>query len=115
VPATLTVSYTMAVSLKAGVAVRTVTPVTGPRSIILVTMRQAWRSANNVSGTLPEYIAVMTGTGLHVSGGYWGPAAAKDYNAKNGVVYGTAQNHVFTGVYNEWTCNFYCLPLGLYR
>ncbi|MBZ1829925.1 tail fiber domain-containing protein [Klebsiella pneumoniae] len=72
-----------------------------------VTMRQAWRSANNVSGTLPEYIAVMTGTGLHVSGGYWGPAAAKDYNAKNGVVYGTAQNHVFTGVYNEWTYNFY--------
>ncbi|OSC39329.1 hypothetical protein, partial [Klebsiella pneumoniae] len=72
-----------------------------------VTMRQAWRSANNVSGTLPEYIAVMTGTGLHVSSGYWGPAAAKDYNAKNGVVYGTAQNHVFTGVYNEWAYNFY--------
>ncbi|OSC37207.1 hypothetical protein, partial [Klebsiella pneumoniae] len=61
----------------------------------------------NVSGAVPEYIAVCTGTAMHVSGGYWGPAAAKDYNAQYGSVYGTAQNHVFTGVYTEWTYNFY--------
>ncbi|MFM3330367.1 tail fiber domain-containing protein [Klebsiella pneumoniae subsp. ozaenae] len=72
-----------------------------------VTNRLAWRNAANVSGAVPEYIAVCTGTAMHVSGGYWGPAAAKDYNAQYGSVYGTAQNHVFTGVYTEWTYNFY--------
>lgn len=72
-----------------------------------VTNRLAWRNAANVSGEIPEYIAVCTGTAMHVSGGYWGPAAAKDYNARYGTVYGTAQNHVFTAVYTEWTYNFY--------
>lgn len=67
----------------------------------------AWRNAANVSGDIPEYIAVCTGTTMHVSGGYWGPAAAKDYNARYGTVYGTALNHVFTAVYTEWTYNFY--------
>lgn len=72
-----------------------------------VNNRLAWRNAANVSGEMPEYIAVCTGTAMHVSGGYWGPAAAKDYNARYGTVYGTAQNHVFTAVYTEWTYNFY--------
>lgn len=69
--------------------------------------RRAWRQSGNVDGTIPEYIAVCTGTAMHVSGGYWGPAAAKDYNARLGVVFGTAQNHVFSGVYTEWAYNFY--------
>ncbi|MCP6146189.1 hypothetical protein NL427_27325, partial [Klebsiella pneumoniae] len=43
---------------------------------------------------------------LNVSGGYWGPAAAKDYNARYGTVYSTAQNHSFLAVYTEWTYNF---------
>ncbi|EPG4544884.1 tail fiber domain-containing protein [Klebsiella pneumoniae] len=69
--------------------------------------RRAWWQSGNVDGTIPEYIAVCTGTAMHVSGGYWGPAAAKDYNGRLGTVYGTAQNHVFSGVYTEWTYNFY--------
>ncbi|WP_406905122.1 tail fiber domain-containing protein [Klebsiella oxytoca] len=71
-----------------------------------VTNRLAWRNAANVSGDIPEYIAVCTGTVLDVSGGYWGPAAAKDYNARYGTVYSTAQNHSFKAVYTEWTYNF---------
>ncbi|CAH5645465.1 hypothetical protein AI2943V1_1506 [Klebsiella oxytoca] len=71
-----------------------------------VTNRLAWRNAANVSGDIPEYIAVCTGTVLNVSGGYWGPAAAKDYNARYGTVYSTAQNHSFLAVYTEWTYNF---------
>lgn len=71
-----------------------------------VTNRLAWRNAANVSGEIPEYIAVCTGTALDVSGGYWGPAAAKDYNARYGTVYSTAQNHSFKAVYTEWTYNF---------
>ena len=71
-----------------------------------VTNRLAWRNAANVSGAIPEYIAVCTGTALDVSGGYWGPAAAKDYNAQYGTVYSTAQNHSFKAVYTEWTYNF---------
>lgn len=71
-----------------------------------VTNRMAWRNAANVSGAVPEYIAVCTGTALDVSGGYWGPAAAKDYNAQYGTVYSTAQNHSFKAVYTEWTYNF---------
>ena len=71
-----------------------------------VNNRQAWRNAANVSGDIPEYIAVCTGTVLDVSGGYWGPAAAKDYNARYGVVYSTALNHSFRAVYTEWAYNF---------
>lgn len=71
-----------------------------------VTNRMAWRNAANVSGAVPEYIAVCTGTVLKVSGGYWSPAAAKDYNARYGTVYSTAQNHSFDAVYTEWTYNF---------
>ncbi|MFA8088562.1 tail fiber domain-containing protein [Klebsiella oxytoca] len=71
-----------------------------------VTNRLAWRNAANVSGDIPEYIAVCTGTVLDVSGGYWSPAAAKDYNARYGTVYSTAQNHSFKAVYTEWTYNF---------
>ena len=71
-----------------------------------VNNRLAWRNAANVSGDIPEYIAVCTGTVLDVSGGYWGPAAAKDYNAKYGVVYSTALNHSFRAVYTEWAYNF---------
>ena len=71
-----------------------------------VNNRLAWRNAANVSGVLPEYIAVCTGTVLDVSGGYWGPAAAKDYNARYGVVYSTALNHSFKAVYTEWAYNF---------
>ncbi|MCP6146177.1 hypothetical protein NL427_27265, partial [Klebsiella pneumoniae] len=33
-----------------------------------VTNRLAWRNAANVSGDIPEYIAVCTGTVLNVSG-----------------------------------------------
>lgn len=71
-----------------------------------VNNRLAWRNAANVSGDIPEYIAVCTGTVLDVSGGYWGPAAAKDYNARYGVVYSTALNHSFKAVYTEWAYNF---------
>ncbi|HBT7016308.1 TPA: tail fiber domain-containing protein [Klebsiella pneumoniae] len=71
--------------------------------------RLAWRNSNNVSGVNMEYIAILTGTCFHASGCYFSPAAAKDYNAEYGVVYGTAQNHVFTGCYNEWTYNFYTI------
>lgn len=71
-----------------------------------VTNRLAWRNSANISGQVPEYIAVCTGTALDVSGGYWGPAAAKDYNAQYGTVYSTAQNHSFKTVYTEWTYNF---------
>lgn len=71
-----------------------------------VTNRLAWRNAANVSGDIPEYIAVCTGTVLDVSGGYWSPAAAKDYNARYGVVYSTALNHSFKAVYTEWAYNF---------
>jgi hypothetical protein len=71
-----------------------------------VTNRMAWRNAANVSGDIPEYIAVCSGTVLKVSGGYWSPAATKDYNARYGTVYSTAQNHSFDAVYTEWTYNF---------
>ncbi|RCH14408.1 putative endo-N-acetylneuraminidase [Klebsiella pneumoniae] len=69
--------------------------------------RLAWRNSGNVSGVNMEYVAVLTGTAFHASGCYIGPAAAKDYNAEFGSVYGTAQNHIFTGCYTEWTYNFY--------
>ncbi|EOD8885455.1 hypothetical protein ACJ5W5_002066 [Klebsiella pneumoniae] len=69
--------------------------------------RLAWRNSGNVSGVNMEYVAVLTGTSFHASGCYIGPAAAKDYNAEFGSVYGTAQNHIFTGCYTEWTYNFY--------
>ncbi|EUC90092.1 hypothetical protein HMPREF1569_2287 [Klebsiella oxytoca OK-1] len=69
--------------------------------------RLAWRNSGNVSGINMEYVAVLTGTSFHASGCYIGPAAAKDYNAEFGSVYGTAQNHIFTGCYTEWTYNFY--------
>lgn len=74
-----------------------------------ITNRSAWRNANNVSGSVMEYIIVLTGTAFHASGCYLGPAAAKDYNARLGSVYGTAQNHTFTSCYTEWTYNFYTI------
>lgn len=75
--------------------------------------RLAWRSANNVSGDIPDFIMVATGTVMDFTGCYISPAAAKDYNAKIATIATSAQQHRFGAIYNEWDYNsFYILPRG---
>ncbi|CAK6597027.1 tail spike protein [Klebsiella phage vB_Kpn_K27PH129C1] len=66
----------------------------------------AWRNPANADGSLPEFIAVLTGTAFHMSAGYMGPAAAKDLNAGVASVYSSTQNIKFDATYTEWTYAF---------
>lgn len=74
-----------------------------------ITQELAWQTPGNVSGDVPQYIGVITGTGFHCSGAYTSPAAAKGYNPSESVFYTSARNHVFTGLYTEWAYNLFTI------
>lgn len=68
-----------------------------------------WRRANNVSGTIPDYIMVVTGTGFTCEGAYISAngGLGTTTNPAKAVVYTTAKSHKFAGLYTEWCfCNF---------
>ena len=68
-----------------------------------------WRNANNVSGTIPDYIMLVTGTGFTCEGAYISAngGLGATTNPAKAVVYTTAKSHKFAGLYTEWTyCNF---------
>lgn len=75
--------------------------------------RLAWRNASNVSGDIPDYILVATGTVMDFSSSYISPAAAKDYNARLATIATSTQQHRFGPIYNEWDYNsVMILPWG---
>lgn len=68
-----------------------------------------WRGTGNISGDIPDYIMVVTGTGFTCEGAYVSAngGLGATTNPGKAVVYTTAKSHKFAGLYTEWCfCNF---------
>ena len=66
----------------------------------------AWQDmTKNVSGLIPDYLAVVTGTGFQCHGSYISASAAKNFNPGRAIVYTSARNHTFSALYTEWCYN----------
>lgn len=68
----------------------------------IINNKQRWLDAGNVSGSVPDYIGVATGTGFECSAAYTSPAATVLFNVGKSVWYTTATKHTFEALYTEW-------------